>query len=369
MHRERNAQVAPGLGHSRHLLHQSLHQLLGAAGLRRGPAGDDPDARLQSGGRRVDLQRLSADLHQRYPLHRISDRSARRPAGDFRLPGASGMRASLLLGTVEHLWSACLFFGLAGLGATGLWVPIITLVQRWFAYQRKGLALGVLSTGYGLGFAVMGVAFPWVVDHYSWRHAWYILGMMALAMVLPNALALRSDPADRGFRPWGQKGDPPPAPGKGRFKVPLRRILRDPNFWIIGASYFFLSYGLYGFTTFMVDYAEVSAQPTPRTGESSRQHSRLLPDPRRSDRSAALRLRRAQANHSFFQHGHHGAAERPSVRRGFMGHALHDHRRRGGVLRRHVPDLRGLRRGLLPAKRPWAPWPGPGPPFTAPAPF
>lgn len=161
-----------------------------------------------------------------------------------------------LLGTVEHLWSACLFFGLAGLGASGLWVPIITLVQRWFAYQRKGLALGVLSTGYGLGFAVMGVAFPWVVDHYSWRHAWFILGMMALALVLPNALALRSDPADRGFRPWGQKGDPPPAPGKGRFKVPLRRILRDPNFWIIGASYFFLSYGLYGFTTFMVDYAK-----------------------------------------------------------------------------------------------------------------
>lgn len=160
-----------------------------------------------------------------------------------------------LLGTAQHLRSACLFFGLAGLGATGLWVPIITVVQRWFAYQRKGLALGVLSTGYGLGFAVMGVAFPWIVDHYSWRHAWFILGIMALALVVPNALVLRSDPADRGFRPWGQKESPQPMPGKGRFKVPLRSILRDPNFWIIGASYLSLSYGLYGFTTFMVDFA------------------------------------------------------------------------------------------------------------------
>jgi sugar phosphate permease len=161
----------------------------------------------------------------------------------------------LLLGTVEHLLSACLFFGLAGLGATGLWVPIITVVQRWFAQQRKGLALGVLSTGYGLGFAVMGIAFPWVVEHYSWRHAWYILGVMALAMMAPNALILRSDPADCGLRPYGQKEPARPSPAKSQFRVPLDRILREPNFWIIGTSYFLLSYGLYGFTTFMVDYA------------------------------------------------------------------------------------------------------------------
>ena len=161
----------------------------------------------------------------------------------------------LLLGTVERLSSACLFFGLAGLGATGLWVPIITVVQRWFAQQRKGLALGVLSTGYGLGFAVMGLAFPWIVERYSWRHAWYILGLMALALIAPNALILRSDPADCGLRPWGQKTPTQPSPVKGQFKVPLGRILREPNFWIIGLSYAFLSYGLYGFTTFMVDYA------------------------------------------------------------------------------------------------------------------
>jgi MFS family permease len=92
-----------------------------------------------------------------------------------------------LLGTAHQLWSACLFFGLTGLGASGLWVPIITMVQRWFSYRRKGLALGILSTGYGLGFALMGAAFPWVVSHYSWRHAWYIFGMMALVLVAPNA--------------------------------------------------------------------------------------------------------------------------------------------------------------------------------------
>lgn len=160
-----------------------------------------------------------------------------------------------LLGTAHQLWSACLFFGLTGLGASGLWVPIITMVQRWFSYRRKGLALGILSSGYGLGFALMGAAFPWVVSHYSWRHAWYILGMMALVLVAPNALVLRSDPADCGLRPWGQREPTPPAAIHAPSRVSLRRILREPNFWIIGGSYALLSYGLYGFTTFMVDYA------------------------------------------------------------------------------------------------------------------
>lgn len=161
----------------------------------------------------------------------------------------------VLLGTVEHLWSACVFFGLTGLGASGMWVPIITVVQRWFSYQRKGLALGILSTGYGFGFALMGAVFPWVVSHYSWRHAWYFLGIMALVVAVPNAWVLRSDPADCGLRPWGQRESAQPPPAKSKAKVPLGAVMRESNFWMIGASYFCISYGLYGFTTFMVDFA------------------------------------------------------------------------------------------------------------------
>jgi sugar phosphate permease len=161
----------------------------------------------------------------------------------------------ILLGTVEHLWSACVFFGLTGLGASGMWVPIITVVQRWFSYQRKGLALGILSTGYGFGFALMGAVFPWVVSHYSWRHAWYFLGIMALVVAVPNAWVLRSDPADCGLRAWGQRAPAQPPPAKSKAKVPLGAVMRESNFWMIGASYFCISYGLYGFTTFMVDFA------------------------------------------------------------------------------------------------------------------
>ena len=167
--------------------------------------------------------------------------------------------AVFFMGTVNALWSACLFFGVAGLGATGLWVPVITLVQRWFAFHRRGFALGILSTGYGLGFATMGAVFPWIVNNFSWRYAWFFLGSMALAMVAANGFFLKSDPVRSGFKPWGQEkdvSDPHNGNKTPQKRIPLYRVLKNSQFWLIGFSYFAIAYSLYGITTFMVDYAK-----------------------------------------------------------------------------------------------------------------
>ena len=166
----------------------------------------------------------------------------------------------LLMGTVHNLWMACLFYAITGVGATGMWTPVITVVQRWFSINRRGLALGILSTGYGLGFATTGVAFPWIVHHFTWRYAWYFLGAGALVMTLINGILLRSDPKESGYLPWGQKN--------GSFHsseidvvssvkdIPLSIVFRNIRFWLIGFSYLSIAYSLYGITTFMVDYAK-----------------------------------------------------------------------------------------------------------------
>jgi len=164
----------------------------------------------------------------------------------------------LLMGSVDSLLSACFAYGVVGLGATGMWTPVITVVQRWFAPHRRGLALGILSTGYGLGFAAMGAAFPWIVQHFTWRHAWYFTGAAALVMVLANGLFLRRDPESSGSRPWGEPDafeHDIPVLDRTTGRYPVSDIFRDRVFWIIGISYLLISYSLYGITTFMVDYA------------------------------------------------------------------------------------------------------------------
>jgi sugar phosphate permease len=165
----------------------------------------------------------------------------------------------ILMGTIQELWSACLFYAIAGVGATGMWTPVLAVVQRWFTPRRRGLALGIISPGYGLGFAAMGAAFPWIVNNYTWRHAWYFLGAAALVMVLANALLLKSDPESSGYRPWGENGVPShvsPVSHASPATRSVSDVLRSRNFWIIGFSYFAVAYSLYGVTTFMVDYAK-----------------------------------------------------------------------------------------------------------------
>ncbi len=166
---------------------------------------------------------------------------------------------AILMGTVQSPLSASLFFGVCGLGAAGMWTPIITVVQRWYAFKRRGMALGILSTGYGLGFATMGLIFPWVVRHYTWRYAWYVLGVCALTMAAVNGLVLRSSPEAVGLLPWGEKGTVMARGSGGTGAIRPRLLsaaLKDKNFWLIGFSYLSVSYGLYAFTTFMVDYGK-----------------------------------------------------------------------------------------------------------------
>jgi sugar phosphate permease len=137
-----------------------------------------------------------------------------------------------------------------------MWTPVIAVVQRWFSVRKRGLALGVLSTGYGLGFATMGAVFPLIVSAFNWRFAWYFLGAAALVMVLFNALLLRSDPESAGHRPWGDQGgiDSKETPD-GNESIPWKKVFQYKSFWIIGLSYFCIAYSLYGVTTFMVDFA------------------------------------------------------------------------------------------------------------------
>ena len=165
---------------------------------------------------------------------------------------------TILMGTVRSLWTAILCFTVVGIGSTGMWAPVVTVVQRWVSTKRRGLALGILSSGCGIGFATLAFVFPWLVSNYTWRYSWYALGTGALIMVVVNALILRDDPDSLGLDPWGQElqGNPSYDIGYGSidYANPLV-VLKQRTFWIIGLSYFCICYSLYGITTFMVDYA------------------------------------------------------------------------------------------------------------------
>lgn len=166
---------------------------------------------------------------------------------------------ALLMGTADGFLKACMYYAIVGVGASAMWTPVLVVVQRWFAPNRRGLALGILSTGYGLGFAAMGWIFPHLVRISSWRACWHLLGLAALFMVFLNSLLLRSRPEDRGITPWGQDllmATPEQSSLESGRQYRLKQVLASQSFWLIGGSYFLAACSLYLVTTFMVDYAQ-----------------------------------------------------------------------------------------------------------------
>jgi MFS family permease len=167
---------------------------------------------------------------------------------------------ALLMGTAKSFWTACISFVLAGAGASAMWASTLTVAQRWFDQQKRGMALGILSTGYGFGYAAMGIVFPIIVESFSWRFCWYLLGSWAIGMVLLNGIFLRSKPEDLHLSPWGTEQGCLVGNTNTNILVKesrYQKIFKSSLFWSIGVSYFFIACAHYIVATFMVDYVNL----------------------------------------------------------------------------------------------------------------
>jgi sugar phosphate permease len=164
---------------------------------------------------------------------------------------------TLLMGRASDLTTAILFHGIVGIGAASIWTPVSALIQKWFGGNKRGLALGILSPSYALGFGLMGIILPTIVNNYSWRMGWTLLGASGLILIVMNFLLLRDDPEKLGLFPWGETAQSTPSSPLFRTSFNYRAIAKEPTFWLIGASYLFISVAVYIVSDFIVTYGVV----------------------------------------------------------------------------------------------------------------
>jgi sugar phosphate permease len=164
---------------------------------------------------------------------------------------------TLLMGQASNLPTAIFFHGIVGIGAAAVWTPISALVQKWFGGKKRGLALGILSPSYALGFGLMGIILPTIVKNYSWRMGWYLLGASGLILIAINFLLLRDDPEKLGLLPWGETAKSIPSQPPSETSFNYWNVIKERTFWLIGASYLFISLGVYIVSDFIVTYGVV----------------------------------------------------------------------------------------------------------------
>ena len=145
---------------------------------------------------------------------------------------------------IELAWLLFAALGLVG-GATSP-VPYSVVIARWFD-RRRGLALGLMAVGLGIGTMLMPLLAQRLVAAYGWRNAYVILSGLVLAISLPIVASLvRDDPAHKGLR---TDGVAPRSPDSGPLEgMTWRETWHQRNFWILIAAFFLAGVGLFGCT-------------------------------------------------------------------------------------------------------------------------
>ncbi|MGR8919709.1 MAG: MFS transporter [Gammaproteobacteria bacterium] len=154
------------------------------------------------------------------------------------LTSAGGLLLALALGgnsLVNEPWQLYLSFG--GFTAVAVascgWVPAVVQVQRRF-HLRLGLALGIVSSGIGVGMLIVVPACQALIDALGWRWAFRALGLACAAVVIPAGLYLhRHAPEPRRAPEHGGSEATTDASAPT-----LRAALRTQPFWLMVLAFF-----------------------------------------------------------------------------------------------------------------------------------
>jgi len=158
-----------------------------------------------------------------------------RPLG---LMAAGGAALGLALWADSYIaspWQLYLAFGVftaIAVAAAG-WIPALVQVQRDFQDQL-GLALGIVSSGVGVGMLLVVPLTQLLIDAYGWRTAFRVLAAICVLWIVPSSLFLvRRAPARRPA--------PPPAATAQRSPstATLAQAMRGMPFWLMLAAFFF----------------------------------------------------------------------------------------------------------------------------------
>src|SRR5438046_1827771 len=107
---------------------------------------------------------------------------------------------------------------LVGFAVGAFYAPLTATATKWFTTNR-GLAVGVVSAGIGVGTFLMAPLSRWLTSRFDWRVAMLLLGDLAWLVVIPVALLIRNAPSDMGAVALGPAARLLDGPGAARATV------------------------------------------------------------------------------------------------------------------------------------------------------
>lgn len=141
-----------------------------------------------------------------------------------------------------RLWELYAFYLTLGVVAPATTtVPYALVVSRWFD-RRRGLAIGSMMLGLGLGAVVMPMLAQRLIASFGWRTAFALVGGAILLIPIPIvALFLRDTPGEMGLRPDGGMASAAQAAGGAPDGLTWHESRRSGAFWLMVSAFVLLA--------------------------------------------------------------------------------------------------------------------------------
>ena len=178
----------------------------------------------------------------------------------------------LLVSRVTALWAFYVSFLVIAIGMSfGAWLPVNTVITRWFTKKRsRAITLSALGPAIG-GTVVPLIALA--IGQFGWRTSLVILGVAAWAICLPVARVIRDSPSQYNYLPDGeaptaspeseyvQNGKTSDKTTRQNFRLStgsyaVREALRTRAFWLLCLAFFFQQVGTSAVYVHIVPFLE-----------------------------------------------------------------------------------------------------------------
>jgi len=126
--------------------------------------------------------------------------------------------------------------GVIGVAAGSFFPPLIATTIGWFD-KHRGLAVSLVSVGIGVAPMTVSPFAEWLIAHYGWREAQFILGAAVLVLLVPMSLLIRRPPAvspDTAEVPQAMAAAAQPEPSN----MTVGQALRTPQFIVLALVFF-----------------------------------------------------------------------------------------------------------------------------------
>merc|ERR1712110_1105413 len=103
---------------------------------------------------------------------------------------------SLIMGFGPSLFFIGLFYAANGWFQSMGWPPVARMITHWFSSKELGTKWALAASSHQIGGALVAVFASWLISNYSWKHAFFIPGIIALIGSVYLLINLRDRPQD-----------------------------------------------------------------------------------------------------------------------------------------------------------------------------